>query len=91
MAEFAYNNTEHASTGVTLFFAMTGRPPCIEEGLAPVLKKGIPDVLAARERAERLQEIRNELQDRWKEAVKTQARYHDGKIKPRSYKVEDKV
>ena len=91
MAEFAYNNMEHAFTGVSPFFAMTGRHLRIEEDLAPKLKKGIADIPAARERATQIQEMRNVLQDRWKEAVKTQAHYHDGKTTPRTYRVGDKV
>ena len=91
MAEFAYNNAVHASTGVTPFFAMMGRHLRIEEELDQKLKRGVPDVPAARERAEQLREMRTQLQARWKEAVQTQARYHDAKSKPRFYRAGDMV
>ena len=91
MAEFAYNNAVHASTGVTPFFAMMGRHPRIEEELDQKLKREVPDVPAARERAEQLREMRTQLQARWKEAVQAQARYHDAKSKPRSYRAGDMV
>ena len=51
----------------------------------------VPNVPAARERAQLLVHMRTELEARWREAVKTQAEYADRKMKPRRYAVGDMV
>ncbi|MGL5827975.1 MAG: DDE-type integrase/transposase/recombinase, partial [Angustibacter sp.] len=87
MAEFADNNARHSSTGVSPFFALTGRNAELNPELAP----RNPEVPAAKARAEALQSMRADLEARLAEAAKTQAHYADRKTKARSYSVGDLV
>jgi hypothetical protein len=87
LAEFAYNNSRHAATGITPFYAAYGFHPTFEtrgEG-------GDVDVPAARERATRIQNIRIEMEKQLTQAIQTQATYYDKKRKPRTYAVGDMV
>ncbi len=87
MAEFTYNNACHSSLEVSPHYALTGRDAELDVELAPM----VPEVPAARDRAEALADMRKSLATRLQEAAKTQARYADRKTQPRSYRVGDKV
>ena len=87
LAEFAYNNSRHESTGTTPFFAAYGVHP--EWGADPRLND--VDVPAAKERAAAMSETRTELEKRLEHAVKTQTKYYDEKHKPRQYAPGDMV
>ena len=78
MAEFSYNNSRHATTGETPFFLLYGRHPSIGEFPEPGRKA--PDVPTAKERVEALQRMREDLQHRWDDARRTQAKYYDKKV-----------
>ena len=84
MGEFAYNNSIHASTGVTPFFAIHGFHPCIEDYISEGTELNIP---AAKDRMEPVLVMRKELEARWQEAVKMQAIYYNKKRTPRNYAV----
>ena len=88
MAEFAYNNSIHASTGVTPFFAMHGFHPRMEDHIPEGAELDVP---AAKDRIESVLVMRKELEARWQEAVKTQATYYDEKRTPRNYAVGQQV
>jgi hypothetical protein len=58
LAEFSYNNSVHASTGVTPFFAEKGFQPSIEATVwATLANESVPDVPDARARAGKLVDL----------------------------------
>ena len=88
MAEFAYNNSIHISTGVTPFFAMHGYYPRMEDHIPEGAEL---DVLAIKNRIESVLVMRKELEARWQEAIKIQATYYDKKRTPKNYAVGQQV
>jgi hypothetical protein len=92
LAELAYNNSVHASTGVTPFYAERMVHPSIEEALRVIPADGsVPDVPNAKARAEQMVELRAFLEKRWREATATQRKYADRHTKPREFAVGDMV
>jgi hypothetical protein len=72
-AEFAYNNSIHASIGVTPLMAAEGRHAQIETAAPrPSSKLDGVDNPAVQHWVEKLLAIRREMTDRWKEAAATQ-------------------
>jgi hypothetical protein len=72
-AEFAYNNSIHASIGVTPLMAAEGWHAQMET-VAPMPSSKLDSVdnPAAQHWVEKLLAIRREMTDRWKEAAATQ-------------------
>ena len=84
MAEFAYHNSFHKSLGMTPFMAMYGYNPEIRfEGEA--LEEG--NVPTAKERVQKLHEIRAKLADTYRSAVADQQKYFNAKHKPKGFQV----
>ena len=90
LAEFSYNNSCHASIGMSPFHACYGYDPelgfnigddVVEEGMAP----------AARERVEAVKEERDLLREKLQEAVEDQRKWYDKKHTNRSFKVGQQV
>jgi hypothetical protein len=91
-AEFAYNNSVHASMGLTPFYAEKTHHPGLSECIQEVPIDGsVPNVSDARARAQKVIEIRAVLEKRWKEATATQQKYADKRMKPRESAVGDMV
>jgi transposase InsO family protein len=64
-AEFAYNNSIHASTGVTPLYAEKGFNPSIEATVQAVpANRSVPDVPDAKAQADRLVELRAAIEQR---------------------------
>jgi hypothetical protein len=75
LAEFAYNNSIYASTGVTPFYAKQMVLPNIEEAVREIPADGsVPDVPDSKARAEKMVELCAFLEKRWREATTTQLR-----------------
>jgi hypothetical protein len=92
LAEFAYNNSVHASTGVTPFFTEKGFHPSIEATVqANLANRSVPDVPDAKAQAEKLVELRAAIEQHWKEVTATQWKYADRRTKPREFEVGDMV
>jgi hypothetical protein len=71
--EFAYNNSIHASNGVTPLMAAKGRHTQREKVTPrPSSKLDRVDNLAAQHWVEKLLAIRREMTNKWKEAAATQ-------------------
>jgi hypothetical protein len=89
-AEFAYNNSCHASTGTTPFFANHGRHPVSLSTAAPrEFESSNPaseDLIAS------LQELHQQLTIHLAEAARTHARYYDRKVQDApDFKVDEQV
>jgi hypothetical protein len=92
LAEFAYNNSIHASTGVMPFYAEKGFHPSIEATVQAIpADRSVPDVPDAMACAERLVELRVAIEQRWKEVTASQPKYADRCTKPREFEVGDMV
>jgi hypothetical protein len=86
-AEFAYNNSRNATTGMTPFMALMGYNPSRDlAGHDPQV-----DVPAVSERIEELRRVRRDMEANWARAVKSQASYHNQRTRPQTYCVGDMV
>ena len=86
-AQYAYNNSFHATIGMCPFEALYGYQPT----LRPFEDKRPGEVPAARERVEQMKSKRNDLGLQWFHISQTAKRYYDKKHAPRSYAVGDQV
>lgn len=84
MAEFAYNNSKHATTCQSPFYFYTGTNPRMDRdlGKVPDDKPAIPDAQTC---AKALLELQKELEERWLEAARIQALYYNKKVMPRRF------
>ena len=86
-AEFAYNNSVHATTGHTPFFAVRGDHP----NTGDEILRDDCDMPAVAMRVNALIELREEMARHWQVAVKKQAEYYDANHKPMEFAIDDKV
>jgi hypothetical protein len=92
LAEIAYNNSVHASTSITLFFADKGFHPSVETTIkAIVANRFVLDVPDAKAGAEKLVELWAAIEQHWNEAIATQLKYTDRRTKRREFEVSDIV
>lgn len=90
MAEFASNNSKHATTGASLFYPHTGRNPRLDTDLGkePDGKHEVPEATTG---AAVLLRLRDEIKERRLEAVKTPAKYYNKKATPQQLRVGEKI
>ena len=88
-AEFAYNNTVHASTGTTPFYALHGFHPEFTWDVEDDIPEG--EAPAARQRATAIQAEREKLKERLQQAAEYQSKWYGKSHTPRHYRVGDKV
>jgi len=88
-AEFTYNNTVHASTGTTPFYAMYGYHPDFTWDVEDDIPEG--EAPAARRRAAAINAEREKLKERLQHAVDYQAKWYNKSHTPRHFRVGDKV
>ena len=88
LAKFSYNNTQHTSIGCSPFYANYSYNPQFNVELHPFSKYPVP---TAKERAEQLKALHEELIELIKTTQNQQARYYDAKHKRVEYQVGDKV
>ena len=69
LAEFAYNNSNHVSTGISPFMAYTGRNPKFTEEIRST--EDNHEVSVVKEKVETILDIRKNLEARW-QAIKDQ-------------------
>jgi len=89
VAEFAYNNSHQPTIGCSPFYANYGVHPRFHTN--PKISSEIDSVPAAKELADRLQQIHDILIENVKSAQNTQARYYDAKHKRVEFAVGSKV
>ena len=87
LAEFAYNNSHHASLGTSPFYALMGLHP----SFSTTQEEPLVDTPAAAERVRILTDLRTALTTNLEEARTHQSRYYNIKRKPRTYQVGDRV
>ena len=88
LVEFSYNNTQHASIDCSPFYANYGYNPQFNVDLRQFAKYPVP---AAKEMADRLKNIHEELTELIKITQNQQAKYYDAKHKHVEYQAGDKV
>lgn len=88
-AEFSYNNSAHATTGVSPFFALYGYHPNTGHFIEEEVPGG--DVPTARERGEEMVEMRKTLGEQLLSAAEYQSKWYDKKHKTMSYALGDWV
>jgi hypothetical protein len=89
LAEFTYNNSKHSTLGVSPFYAAYGVHPEIRVNVEDDVLEG--RAVAAHERARRVQEEREALDQRWRGAVEAQVKYYDKRHTPMEFKAKDQV
>jgi hypothetical protein len=88
IAEFAYNNTIHATTKVTPFFANLGYHPKFTVTVPRVSKNNTPLV----DRVKSFHDLYAEMKENIKKALERHAQYFDAKVMPQpDFQVGDKV
>ena len=88
LAEFSYNNAQHATIGCSPFYANYGYNPHFTVDLRQFSKHPVP---AAQEMAKRLKTLHEDLTELIKITQNQQAKYYDAKHKRVEYQVGDKV
>jgi transposase InsO family protein len=89
VAEFAYNNSKHSSTGISPFMAMYSYNLEIRFDVEDdVQEERVP---AAKERIETLYNLREKLADRWEKAVESQAKHYNKRHIPMKFNKGDLV
>lgn len=89
LAQYAYNNSIHSTTGISPFFALYGYHPTINFEIEDDLsKKGVP---TAEERAKSLHSTREQLEKHWQNVVESQSKYYNQHHSPMAYKAGDLV
>jgi len=89
IAEFAYNNSKHASTGISPFQALSGYDPCIPPMTKTELTKG--DVPAAKERIKKIHNARAVLSRHLAAASLSQKKHYDKRHTPKQFAVDEWV
>jgi hypothetical protein len=89
VAEFAYNNSHRADLGISPFFAVLGYNPSMQFDAGDSTFEG--EVPAAKERIQRIHELRKTLRKRLEDASKAQATYYNERHKPMKFSKNDLV
>jgi len=89
LAEFAYNNSVNATTGVSPFRALYGFDPVIRyEGETSERVVRVP---AAKNRIEAIAKLKDTLEKRWQSAVASQATAYNRRHEPIKFGTGDQV
>lgn len=86
LAEFAYNNSVHKTTGSSPFFALMGYHPEIGNKASPRCR-----VPSAEERAKEAARAQRRAKERWEKAQEYQERYFNKHHRSQEFKIDDLV
>jgi hypothetical protein len=89
MAEFVYNNSVHASTGMTPFYALYGYHPEFSWDVST--EPPNKEAPSAKERIEDLLNERKHLEERLRKAIEYQAKPYNAKHTPKHFAMGDYV
>ena len=91
LAKFLYNNSQHASTQCSPFFALIGQHPRVKETVGKISMDKGPDVPAAHKRAKVITMTRRKLEAAYQESALDMAKYYNKKVRPMTYTIGNKV
>ena len=91
LAEFLYNNSQHASTQCSPFFVLMEQHPSVKKTISKILEDKGPDIPAAHERAKTMMTTKRKLKAAYQGSALDMAKHYNKKLRPMTYAIGNKV